>query len=334
MKHVVVSSGLQEAEIRPPSLMTEFKRLSIGEAQIYFRSPENLTEVACPACDSKTKVEVFQKEGFAYQQCVDCKSVYVSPRPTQEALDHYYRESKASHFRVEELAKGTAEARRVHLLRSHANWMGRMVDEAGNPEARAYTDIDTNLPQVFEEARMLGLFDRLYSLNPFSPLDVECESRGAVVVREPVSGQGAVSAFEKLEHEFSPLGFLKEAASMLVRGGILFFTTRTISGFDLQILWGKAPYIFVPEHLNLLSIDGIHALLERADLELLELSTPGQLDLQLVLHAISGDPTIEIPTFFRYLLNHRDSEAHEDFQSFLQKHRLSSHLRVAAVKRT
>lgn len=334
MKHVVVTSGLQESEIRPPSLMSEFKRLSIEEARTYFGSSESLTDVSCPACDSSNSDEVFLKDAFRYRQCTDCKSVFVSPRPTPEALDRYYRESKASRFRVEEFAKGTAEARRVHLLRSNANWMGRIVDEAGNPETRTYTDIETNLPQIFEETRSLGLFDLLHSLNPCPPLDAECESRGAVVARKPVSGQGAISAFEKLEHEFSPLEFLQEAVSMLERGGIFFFTTRTVSGFDLQVLWGKAPYIFVPEHLNLLSIDGIHALLERAGLDLLELSTPGQLDLQLVLHAISADPEIEISPFFRYLLNHRDSEAHEDFQSFLQKHRLSSHIRVAAVKRS
>ena len=114
---------------------------------------------------------------------------------------------------------------------------------------------------------------------------------------------------------------------------MLFFTTKTISGFDLQMLWDKTPYIFVPEHLNLLSIDGLNLLIERSGFGLIELSTPGQLDVELVQLAAKEDPSIKLPSFVSYLLNHRDAEAKEDFQEFLQKHRLSSHVRVAAVKK-
>jgi len=65
---------------------------------------------------------------------------------------------------------------------------------------------------------------------------------------------------------------------------------------------------------------------------LLELSTPGQLDVELVQHALQADPSISVPGFVRYLLHERDALAHADFQAFLQKHRLSSHVRVAAKK--
>jgi hypothetical protein len=64
-----------------------------------------------------------------------------------------------------------------------------------------------------------------------------------------------------------------------------------------------------------------------------ELSTPGVLDVELVRQAVAHDPTIQLHPFFRDLLDRCPREAHEDFQEFLQKHRLSSHLRVAAVKR-
>jgi hypothetical protein len=101
----------------------------------------------------------------------------------------------------------------------------------------------------------------------------------------------------------------------------------------LQVLWDKAPYIFVPEHLNLLSIEGIGRLLERGGLDAIELSTPGQLDVELVMHAAHNDPAIELPRFIRYLIGSRDRLAHSDFQEFLQKHRLSSHVRVAAARR-
>jgi len=88
----------------------------------------------------------------------------------------------------------------------------------------------------------------------------------------------------------------------------------------------------VPEYLNVLSIEGFTRLVARCGLELIEFSTPGHLDLQLVQHAARQDPSIRLPSFVQYLIDNRDTLAHEDFQAFLQKHRLSSHVRVAARK--
>lgn len=332
MKRVVVSSGLHEADIRPPALMTEFKRLSIRDASEFFADPGALVEVACPACGTEDKEPVFKKNEFLYNQCRACATVYVSPRPSAEALNAYYATSSASRFRVEHFSRDTAKARRYHLLRSHANWMGQIVDETGSPGEHSYADIQTHSPQVFDEIHALHFFSDLYSADPLIPVEGNSEAPVKTTTLSALNRVGALSAFEKIEHQFSPASFLETARGVLSEGGILFFTTRSISGFDLQVLWDKTPYIFVPEHLNLLSVEGIGALLERSGFELIELSTPGQLDLEFVLHAARQDPTIKLPQFVRYLIEHRDEFAHADFQEYLQKHRLSSHVRVAARK--
>ncbi len=333
MKHVAVSSGLQESEIRPSTLMSEFKRLSIEESQSYFLDTDEVEEVLCPACDARTTSSAFEKNGFTFLLCEDCRSVYASPRPTDGALERYYTESKAIRYRVDHLARDTAPARHRHLIAANANWMGRIVDESTKEEVKSYTDIGTTLPQLFEEMASFKLFGTLNSYEPVFPMDETFADLAVTVLKEKPKNQTAVSSFEKLEHQFSPYDYLVSIKEMLSDEGIFFFTTRTVSGFDLQILGGQAPYIFVPEHLNLMSIEGIERLLDRAGLEILELSTPGQLDLQFVQHTIQQDPSVVIPSWISYLLNHRDEEAHEDFQAFLQKHRLSSHLRVAAKKK-
>ena len=333
MKHVAVSSGLQESEIRPSTLMSEFKRLSIEDSKSHFLDRGEVEEVTCPACGSPLGSKDFEKHGFSYLHCADCKSVYVSPRPTDESLERYYSESKASRYRVDHLARDTAQARHHHLIAANANWMGRIVDESTNAPVKSFTDIGTTLPQIFEEMASFEIFNDLNSYEPLSPLDSRFADLSVRIAEEPPTGQTAVSSFEKLEHQFSPFDYLVRVKAMLSDEGIFFFTTRTISGFDLQILGGNAPYIFVPEHLNLLSIDGIEKLLDRAGFEVVELSTPGQLDLQFIAHTVQQDSNVRIPSWVSYLLTHRDEEAHEDFQAFLQKHRLSSHIRVAAKKK-
>ncbi len=333
MKRVVVDSGLHDAAIRPHSLLSEFRRQSIEDAARFFADPAALVEVACPACDGDTRREAFRKEGFVYQQCAACASLYVSPRPTQAALAEYYQHSKASGYRVEHFQRETAEARRTHQFRSLAQWLGRMVQEQGTGDSTSFVDVGTNSAVVFEEIQRLGLFEACHSLDPLPGLEEDLKALEVQTLKAPMHDAGAISAWQQLEHQFSPYDFIASAHEQLSEGGMLFFTTRVSTGFDLQMLWDKTPYIFVPEHLNLLSLEGIERLLKRTGLEVLELSTPGQLDLELTAQAAASDSSIQLPDFITYLINQRDTLAHADFQAFLQKHRLSSHVRVAAIRK-
>lgn len=330
MKHIVVMSDMKAADIRPPALLSRFREVSISESEVFF-DHSRLLEVDCPACESPDRNKAFSKHGFTYVQCAECESVFVSPRPSEHDLTNYYENSQAGKYR-DFLSHETADARRLHVLRSRMAWVGRIFDETGNSEARSYADIGTAHPFVLDEVRRLQLFTQLYSVNPSFAVEDDSDASEITPQDAPLENIGAVTAFEQLEHQFSARDFLKSVHDMLATDGIFFLTTRTISGFDLQVLWAHAPYIFVPEHLNLLSIEGITSMLERAGFRLLELSTPGQLDVELVQRATAEDPAIELPRFVKYIFNHRGAETHADFQSFLQKNRLSSHVRIAAQK--
>ena len=327
-KHTVLSSGLRDADIRPPALLGEFRRLSIRDAETFF-PVERREPVPCPGCGAHAPQPAFAKAGFAWVQCEACRSVYVSPRPTAAQLDRYYAKSEASRFRAAEFADATAVQRRHHQLRNNALWMGQLAEAQGLPPRSTYADLRTYAAGLFDEVAALDFFGDLYSIDPQYGA---ATSLATALDIDSTTHFDAISAFEKLEHQYSPQAFLQSIHARLKPGGLLFLTTRTSSGFDLQTLWDKAPYIFAPEHLNLLSIEGLEIALQRSGFELIELSTPGQLDVELVRQTCSADPSIELPPFFSELLARRDRFAHADFQAFLQKHRLSSHVRVAARK--
>lgn len=61
-----------------------------------------------------------------------------------------------------------------------------------------------------------------------------------------------------------------------------------------------------------------------------EVSTPGDLDVDIVRTMLETDPALSLPRFARYLLEHRGADAWSDFQAFLQRHQLSLHVRVTA----
>jgi hypothetical protein len=105
------------------------------------------------------------------------------------------------------------------------------------------------------------------------------------------------------------------------------------SGFDIRVLGARAKNLLPPTHLNLLSLDGLQRLLSRHGFEVIELSTPGQLDTEVVARAAAEEPTLELPPFIDELIRRRGEAVHQAFQEFLQRALLSSHMRAVARKK-
>jgi len=328
MKHLVVQSDLRGADIRPPALLDRWLVLA-EEASRGLRARDGeLVRVPCPACDHRGSAPAFERLGFVYERCANCHSLFVAERPTPEALARHYRDSAAAAFRLGYFGEQTASARFQHVIQSRVDWIGQVLVRSARAGKVRFADIGTLYPGLFAELRDSGDFDSLASLET-DPRMLE-RLPPFVEVGSVARPYELISAFEQLEHQFSPFDLLVRLRTMLAPGGLLLVTTRSGSGFDLSVLEGRARYIFVPEHLNLLSLDGISLLMERAGYDLQELSTPGELDVGLVREASERDPSIVLPPFVRTLVHERSEDAHRDFQEFLQKHRLSSHVRLAA----
>ncbi|OQX91517.1 MAG: hypothetical protein B6D58_07680 [candidate division Zixibacteria bacterium 4484_95] len=83
--------------------------------------------------------------------------------------------------------------------------------------------------------------------------------------------------------------------------------------------------VFPPHHLNFLSIKGFKKLFQRAGFTYIDIWTPGVLDVDIV----KNNPMVD--EFTRVLVS-RGEKAVMEFQSFLQKYQLSSHVWVLARK--
>ncbi len=143
-----------------------------------------------------------------------------------------------------------------------------------------------------------------------------------------------VSAFEVIERLFDPFAFMNRMNQVLEPGGLIFLTTLSISGFDLSLLRGKARNLLPPTHLTLLSYSGIQSMIDRSGFEIVEFSTPGRLDVALVLDAIERDESFELPPVINSILLNRGERTHEAFQDFLQQANMSSHVWIAARKKS
>lgn len=330
---------MKEFEIRPKDLFDEFLAVSKSDIPKFFSEERSFVEVPCPGCLSERSQFAFKKHGFSYRSCPDCYSLFVSPRPTAEMINNFYRESASSKFWAERFFPETAEARRVKIFRPRAELVGELTRRFSIPSPWTMADIGSGIGLFLEEVQQQKIMNDVVGIEPSPDLARVCRSRGFQVVQKTLEsiepGEVEVSlacCFEVLEHLFDPTDFLRNTAKILKPGGLMMFTTLTVSGFDLQILWDKSKSLSPPHHINFISVEGYDIMLRRAGFEPLEIETPGKLDIDIISNMLQEDSSLEVPRFLRYLLDKRPAKTRDDFQLFLQNNSLSSHIRLIARK--
>lgn len=339
MKTIVIDRDLLEREIKPHALLDEYRRLIGEDVKARLLSLDQLTTCRCPGCQSEVGRHGFEKCGMSYLECDECKSVYVSPRPSEEALIDFYRSSGSSRFWRERILPDTREARREKVFRPRAQWLLDVVDRY-RPEARLGIAVGYHNDLLLEE--LLHQQKHLLDIVVTNLIaDIEFASRHLPGITIRPTAVGSLSslgpadiflAFDILDRCADTDALFKAAYETLAPGGLLLASTTLISGFDLQVLWDRSESIYPPDRLNLLSAEGLTSLFERHHFEALEFSTPGTFDVEIVQRAIGAHPEVEWPRFIRYIIENRDDDALNTLQEFLQKYRLSSFARIVLRK--
>ncbi len=250
---------MKEQDIRPQALFNRYLELAAGDVERFFSKTADFVEVNCPACAGTSSHLAFEKLSFGYRLCEDCASLFVSPRPTPSMINTYYRDGASVHFWATDFFKQTADARRVRIFRPRALFVEEWSRKI-NPNGKRFADIGSGYGIFLDETQALNIFDDVIGIEPSPPLAAVCRERGFTIVEDTIEqchldgpSPSVMTSFEFLEHAFDPSEFLGAVRKLLAPGGLLIFTTLTVSGFDIQVLWEHSKSAHPPQHLNLLS---------------------------------------------------------------------------------
>ena len=141
----------------------------------------------------------------------------------------------------------------------------------------------------------------------------------------------AALLMESLDRVSDPAALLRAVVERVEPGGLVFITALVASGFDLAVLGFRNVYLYPPDRTNCFTREGLVSLLERQGLTLMEVSTPGLLDVEIVEAHLRHDPSTPLSVFERQLIQ-ADAETRAAFQAFLQERALSSFARIVARK--
>lgn len=330
---------MRENDIRPDDLMAENDRLHAHDLQWLIARQADFIQVACPACGRNSPEPCWEKDGFHYARCGACGTGYLNPRPAPALLADYYQRAENYRFWREVVFPRSESARRERIVRPRVDRILEICRREGVGQG-TLVEIGAGFGTFCAEMAERRVFERVIAVEPTPPNAAACRDRGIQVIEASVeqadlpAEADLVVSFEVIEHLFDPRGFLYACRRILRPGGLLVVTCPNILGFDVMTL-GSVSQVVDPEHLNYFHPQSLSDLVHSCGFSVLEVTTPGQLDAEIVrkrsqarLFDLSAQP------FLRHLLLDEWERLGEAFQRFLSENRLSSHLWIVGRRGT
>ncbi len=324
---------MKEDEIRPKQIFDEYLRLAEIDTQKYFGAGECLP-VCCPAC-GLNGIFSFTKHGFTYEECPTCQTLFVSPRPHREAFSRYYQESESAKYWASTFYKKTAEARREKLWLPRTRMVHELIKQFGTAQ-QSIVDIGGGYGIFAEEFEKIS-GQQVTVIEPGPALATVCRDKGIKVVQDFLEdirteqlevGPKAFVSFELFEHLHDPESFLRHLLDLMSVGDIFIFTTLSGAGVDIQALWEDSKSVSPPHHLNFLNPKSVQILLNRLGFTVLQTSTPGKLDIDILCN---NQQHIK-DRFWRTFVIQAAEDEKQAMQMFIAGHGLSSHMLVVCQK--
>lgn len=197
--------------------------------------PETLTLAArqseffnsnCPACQSEKREQAYLVRGMQHQRCLDCRTLYISPCPTDAHIIEFLTTSEATRIWREEMPEETRE-RRKPMYQRRLDAVLEAAEEF-DIKPKIVVEVGGGGGEFAAEAAARNAFDKLLICEP-QPLEINLPNT------EVVAGSfdevqisdlaDIVVAFEVFEHLVEPDRFLSFAMRNLRPGGLLFLTT-------------------------------------------------------------------------------------------------------------
>ena len=324
---------MKEHDIRPQEFFDELLRLNKLDVETFFRDV-SVKKINCPVCGTKGTYS-FTKNDFSFDECEKCKSLYVSPRPDKKYFDEYYKESLSAKYWASTFYKETEENRREMLWKPKAKIIKDKLD-----------CFATNTEVIINIGGGYGTFEEEFSkvsnlknivIEPSEYFSKVCKEKGLKVITKfledicdsdlPKINKTFVS-FELFEHLHDPKIFLEILNNLMDSGDSFIFTTLSSMGVDIQSLWEDSKSLSPPMHLNFLNPKSLEILLKNIGFNVLEISTPGKLDIVIMNNNIDK---IKVK-FWKNSLEYSSIQEKNNMQKFISENKLSSHMMIVCQK--
>ena len=224
------------------------------------------------------------------------------------------------------------------MWKPKAKLVKEIIDKYSNEKNKieSIIDIGGGYGVFIEEFLKIKKINSLI-IEPSIHLSAICRSKGINVLEKFIeeveindlpTTKSCYVSFELFEHVHDPYDFLKSIYVKMKKGDLFVFTTLSGMGIDIQILRENSKSVFPPHHLNFLNPKSVTKLLNKVGFDVLEASTPGKLDIDI----LSKNKKNINNKFWLNFLDYSDDEEKEKMQNFISESGLSSHMMITCIK--
>ena len=260
-------------------------------------------------------------ENLEYLRCSKTGSLFLADLPTPEVWRTLLKDVATYRHTPEAFHAEISGSRAENVYLPKREWIENTLRIQGIRKARLLEVMTppSDLSRVLAES---ASFAEVVSLNE---MDL-CHAPPAF--SQPFD---AAVLLESLDRVDDPQALLETVWKGLKPGGLLFVTALASSGFDVAVLGLHNQYLYPPDRANCFSLQGLELLLRQSKFKLVEVSTPGVLDVEIVQAHRKENPSLPLSRFEAQVLN-SDADTLSAFQSFLQQQGLSSFARLVGRK--
>ena len=323
---------MQEKDIRPKKLFDKFLYLTNSDIKKYFNKPRK--KINCVACGKEGKYS-FKKKNFFYSECPSCNTLYVSPRPNEQAFLDYYTKSSSIKYLATTYYKKTKKSRKNKLWKPKAKMIFDILKK-NKAKNSSCVDIGGGYG-AFGKEMLKFTKGKVVVIEPSPFLARECKKNKLNVIQKFLesvkkkdlpSNKKIFTSFELLEHLFDPSKFIKCVRKLMNKGDLLILTTLSSTGTDILTLWDKSRSISPPHHINFFNPKSIKIFLKKNNFKILNISTPGKIDIDI----LNNDKLLIKDRFWKTFLSFSNKIEKNKMQDLISSINFSSHLMVICQK--
>ena len=322
-----------------------FNQRIADSREVYEKFSCNFILRNCPicGCDEFEDIEPFDGR-YRIVKCNRCTSTYVNPCPDLEALEYYYNEGECNKA-LGKLLKSRVGKKGVIVNERSAAVIDIIKKLKAQRDIVKILDIGCNsgaflyeLHCILQKENLLngidlvGIdIDKSATEKPVSDVFKIFHSSAEEFVENNPKSFDLILHFELIEHLPHPYEFLQSVEKLLTEGGYTYFHTPNGLGLDNQALSYNdfrplAHAIFPPMHLQAFNTQNISHFLLRVGLNIEEIATPGNFDVDIVKSFLSSKNE------FSFLHSYKSEQDLAGIQRIARLLGCSSHMAIRAKK--
>jgi 2-polyprenyl-3-methyl-5-hydroxy-6-metoxy-1,4-benzoquinol methylase len=322
----------KEKNIRPINLMNKADLFFKKDSKYLYSKKNTFIEVNCPACNSRKKFFLFKKNKFSYYSCLNCKTYYLNPRPKEKTLHDFYKNSKLYEYWNDYIFPSTEKVRNKKIFLPRVKKILEICKKF-NVKKNRIIDIGAGYGTFCSIIKRYKFFNEVVALEPSLSGAKRCVEKKIKTLNIPIEaatyndlkGTNVFTLFEVIEHIQNPYSFLKKIKKFTDKKSLVIFTCPNGMGFDISFL-GKKSEAIDHEHLNYFNPQSIYFLAKRAGYKVMEIITPGVLDVDILKNKYESKKFTNINNFLLQVFD--DEKKIKNLQNFLIRNKLSSNMWV------